>query len=363
LPVIRALGDRGEVRAARSPGDGPPRGIVKALYYPDRRVQFAAMQAMLRMPAGPVPVASTRIVELLRRFVAADPTPRALLLFAPIDKTMEIRAALKTAGFETKAVATTREAFQNLGRAAEYDVILLHHAGNAELPHALAQLRADADQGGLPLFLIADKDREAAFIRLAERYARTWVIKEVEAAAPDLKDTIERRIQETAGAKLTAEERKAYTHVALDTLWRMARGEITGYDIRPAEEPVARLVPNEDLGVQALEILGRLPGQMNQKRLAAIVLDPGLGKIRNTAARELNRHVQKHGLLIDRDQVQEMRQLYASAKEDPDLRGQLALVLSQLRPSATQTGARLQDFQPDPPAAPPKKEDKKDKEP
>jgi hypothetical protein len=38
-------------------------------------------------------------------------------------------------------------------------------------------------------------------------------------------------------------------------------------------------------------------------------------------------------------------------------------VLSQLRPSAVQTGARLQDFQPDPPAAPPKKVDKKDKEP
>ena len=48
LATIQALGARGEVRAARLSVHGPPRGIVKALYYPDRRVQFVAAQAMLR---------------------------------------------------------------------------------------------------------------------------------------------------------------------------------------------------------------------------------------------------------------------------------------------------------------------------
>ena len=68
-------------------------------------------------------------------------------------------------------------------------------------------------------------------------------------------------------------------------------------------------------------------------------------------------------LLVRGDQLTHIRELYGSPKEDPDLRAQLALVLGHLRPTAVQTGARLQDFQPDPPAAPPKKDEKKDKEP
>src|SRR5262249_39949250 len=83
LPTIKALGERGEVRAARPGTSGRPGPLVRALYYPDRRVQFAAAAALLRMPSSPTPVAAGRVVEVLRRFVASSPAPKALVAFAP----------------------------------------------------------------------------------------------------------------------------------------------------------------------------------------------------------------------------------------------------------------------------------------
>src|SRR5207237_1887067 len=50
LPLMQALGERGESRAARLSPGGAPMGITRGLYYPDRRVQFSAMYGMLNMP-------------------------------------------------------------------------------------------------------------------------------------------------------------------------------------------------------------------------------------------------------------------------------------------------------------------------
>ncbi len=70
LATVQALGERGETRAAKLAASGSPRGVIRALHYPDRRVQFAAVKAMLHMPSMPVPVASARMVDVLRRFLS-----------------------------------------------------------------------------------------------------------------------------------------------------------------------------------------------------------------------------------------------------------------------------------------------------
>ena len=100
LPLLHALGERGETRAARPISVGRAHGIVRALYYPDRRVQFTAMIAMLRMPANSLPaVASERIVELSRRFLASETAPKALIVYAPVGQEEGIRDTVKGLGF------------------------------------------------------------------------------------------------------------------------------------------------------------------------------------------------------------------------------------------------------------------------
>jgi hypothetical protein len=370
LPLIKALGERGEVRAARPGSTGTPGPLVRALYYPDRRVQFAAATALLRMPAEPAPVAAGRVVEVLRRFVAAAPAPKALIAFAPDLQAAALRKQVKAAGFEPVIARNLKEAFAALHQAADIDVILLHHAvPELELPYILSQLRADREGGLLPLLLVAPVKREAAYSRLEDRNRNVWVLSEAWLNNPaELKTRLEEALKlatapdavvraseqqrrwlredllKRKGQKLTDQERKQFATESLDALWKMARGQIKGYDYRAAEPAIVDALRNDDMAVPAIEILATLPGSHTQQRLADMVLDAKGGKRRVTAALALNRHVQKNGLALTNNQVALLRQLYASPGVDPNLRAQLAILTGSMRATAEQTGNRLYRF-------------------
>ena len=72
LPAVRALGEMDDVRAGL-PGDHGESALERALNYPDRRVQMAAADALLRIAGEPAPQTAGRMVEVWRRGLAADP--------------------------------------------------------------------------------------------------------------------------------------------------------------------------------------------------------------------------------------------------------------------------------------------------
>jgi hypothetical protein len=397
LGAVEALGERGEARLARAPGNAPPRGLVRALSYPDRRVQFAAARALLRMPNRPAPVASARVVDVLRRFVAADPVPKVLLVYTPADRSAELRKAVQEAGFQPEFAGNAKEAFEQLHRAADIDAILIHYtAPESELPYFLTQLRTDTDVGLLPVLLIAPPERlrpedketdvlsrqqfQNNLAQLADRHRNVWVIPEAAAATADqLKSQLENYLKlavlppalartSAAGsprpeqyardlkAQLSAAERKQYAREALNDLRRMTTGELTGYDVLPAESAVVQALRSDDLAVTAVEVLGRLPGAEPQQRLAAIVLDPKRGKLRVPAALELNRQAQKYGLVLsqalDAGRLQQLRAIADNPAEDAALRTQVALLVGRMGMSARESGVRLYQFTPEAPAPP-----------
>ncbi len=363
LPLIQALGERGETRAARLNSGGAPRGLVRALYDTDRRVQFAAALAMLRLPGTPVPVAGSRVVEVCSRFVASSDQPKALALFVPEAQKVTLRKELKAAGLNTVVSDSLKEAFDQLRVSADFDAIFLYHAvAGKELPFALAQLRADPDQGGLPIFVIVEgDDKERSVQRSLARYRNVFVLRAGELTAPeDLKSAVENGIKASQGAMLTQAERKMFSKVSLDILWRMARGEIRGYDLRPALDSLQTALRSPDDALLALEILGTIPGPEIQNRIAGIALDPQRGKLRIPAAVELNRHVQKFGLMLTRNQLDNVKAAQKTA-DDETLRGQYAILLGTLRTRPQQTGAQLFQFRPDPPMPKEKEKAKEEK--
>jgi hypothetical protein len=232
------------------------------------------------------------------------------------------------------------------------------------LPFTIAQIRGAADYGNLPIFILAPKGAEVALEKMAARHRHVKVVPEaILLMGDDLKNQIEDALRETAGAKLSAAERAEFAKVSMDYLWRMARNEIPGYDVRPAQRAVMAALRSPETATEALEILSRLPGAEPQSRLAGIVTDAGQDKLRLPAAMELNRHLQKFGLQLDRQQVAQIKQAYKEAG-DAQLKAQLAITLGAFGPSANLTGSRLIEFRPDSPAPqqpmpPEKKEEKK----
>ena len=178
LPAMEILGQRGELRAALPSESQPSRGITRALFYPNRRVQFAAVSAMMRLPYRPVPVGSQRIVELLRRFLTAEPISRSMVAMCPENDRSRIRKIFKKAGFDDLELRTQTldETFSRLSKSNDYDIIFVHPSVPVSMmPYVLTQLRRDQDLGRLPLIVFSKLENQAKLFKLCDRYPNTYV--------------------------------------------------------------------------------------------------------------------------------------------------------------------------------------------
>jgi hypothetical protein len=166
LAAVRALGDRAEKQAKRPASRGEP-GLVQALYYPDPRVQLAAVEALLRIPGPAAPKTTTRIVEILARAlsptVAARQGPKVLVAVADEDWRGKVRQAVETTGAHAVTAATGKEAMRELRQRADIQAILLDSTlPYPGLAHTLAQMRADVDVGKVPILLAAVPETRVA---------------------------------------------------------------------------------------------------------------------------------------------------------------------------------------------------------
>jgi len=356
LGTIKALGDLAEIRASRGRTQSEP-VLVRALYYPDRRVELAAAEALIRIPNKSGPPAVGRIVEILRRAAAAEPDdkakPKVLVGFFKDAIGQEVAGVVEKAGFTPVRVSTGREAMTRLGQAADIDVLLLDaNLPDPEMSVLLAQLQADANVGHLPIVLAAQRNGIEALRRHLERFRNISVITASQALDVEtLKLVLHEPNPDNASQPLTDAESKEQVEKALRLLARL----------RQVGQPISTLEPAADALVNALrypklssetmtdvlDTVGELPGQKAQRELAAFVVDAKQpAPLRLKAAGELVRHVQQYGLLLTPPQVDSVVQLYNAKATDAKLRDKVAPFLGSLRPDARKTGERLIEFNP-----------------
>jgi hypothetical protein len=389
LGAVRDLGERKEVRAVRPTGRRQP-PLVRALYYSDRRVQMAAAEAMLQIPDSAMTLATTRVVEVLRRAVAAEPElrqrPKVLIGYFNEDIRNRVVAVVTAAGYEAIAVGSGREMMQRLGQASDIALVLFEEElPNPGLAQLLAQLRADRFASQLPILLTsapprtdgsgrlpADPAQRSLLLGEAERreealrrYTAPWpnitvlpaaLVLDVRALQP----LIQARLGDPANPTLTIKEMKDYAERSIEHLARMARGEIAGYDATPTGPTVleavrtpSKLTPKGQSF--ALEVVARLKGEEAQTVLVNVLADATRSNaVRIAAANALVRSFQQFGTLVTRDQARVLTELYAQPKLDEVLKANVALVLGGLRPSARRSGDLLLQYQPPTPGAPPK---------
>jgi hypothetical protein len=405
LGATRALGALADVRALRPSGSDEP-ALLKALKYPDRRVQLTAADALLQIPGAPLTPAKTRIVEVLRRTAASAPVSKVLIADGNRDRGMLVADAVRKAGFEPVTALTGRDALRAVREAGDIDAILVDQGIlDPQLPNLIGQLRSDVDVGMVPILITeppapegkqaaldttpaglqrrrlaaeAAAREQAAFDQaddkikaLAKQYRRVDVIP----ATTDvntLKALIGERIGEDMGRPFTAAEkndpaatadrlkrliaeRKDHSDRALIWLSRLAKGEIGGYDVKPAADSLIAALRFATHGPEAtnavIEAVGRLPGAKAQTALADFVLDANRTPAqRAAAASQLVRHIQQHGRLINFVQIRDLEALARAADTDPTLKANAALLIGTLRPDTRTTGERLKAYSPAPPA-------------
>lgn len=365
LGAVRDLGERKEVRALRPLFRGQP-PLVRALYYPDRRVEMAAAEALLQIPDSAANLATTRVVEVLRRALAAEPEvrqrPKVLIGYFSEDMRNRVAAAVTTAGYDAVTVATGRELMMRLSQASDVALLLFdEELPNPGLAQLLGQLRADRFAAHLPILLTVTRD-EDRLRRNTARYANVTVIPAPLAIdAKSLQPFLRSRLSDSANPALSAKEMTDYAERSIEHLSRMARGEVAGYDVGPAGPAVvealrapSKLTPKGQ-GF-AIDIAARLRSEEAQTVLANVLVDAKrTTAVRIAAANALIRNIQQFSPLLTRAQVRGIAEMYADPKLEEVLKTQVAVVLGSLRPSARQSGDLLLQYQPPTPAAPPPK--------
>ena len=355
LPVIlaatRALGELADAKAAQPNGAEAP-VLLRALNYPDRRVQAAAADAILRLPRTVSPVATSRVVEVLRRLASLEGA-KVLLVDRNSDRAHAVAKALQGAGYQAVIASSGKGAMQRLTQAADLDAIMVDaDVADPQLNYLLPQFAADIDAARLPIVVTAAPARVGELEGRFGNIKNLVVIPETTDVAA-LKKTLTRQIEGAFVKPLSDSERKDTAALAMEWLGRIARGEVPGYDAHPAEFAILNGLKSKELANLAIPAVGSLPNPQAQHYLTRFLLDDSnVPALRAAAAVALTRSIQRLGLQLSRDEVAAIQALYESAA-DAKLKSNVAVVLGACRPNAKQSGQRLQQYQPSYTAAPP----------
>lgn len=182
LAAVRAIGERADSRAARpSPKPGAkdtgegnlrPALLVQAMDYPDPRVQFAAVDALLRIPGTivdgkdarlPVHGRNDDVVKILTGAVLADAPAegkqKVLLADPDSSRADGVSLVLQRLGYEVEAVTTGRQLMRRIQEKSDIDLVLLdRHIPNPLLGDLVAQLKADRRGKTIPTMILASPD-------------------------------------------------------------------------------------------------------------------------------------------------------------------------------------------------------------
>lgn len=153
--VIEVLGasGRSELLAPEAGRESP---LVVALGYPDRRVQVAALKAILALePTESFPGAS-RVVETMQYLLSSSGQPRVLVGHPRFDESSRIGALYGELGYEFDSAATGRALIRQASESADYELILISETiDGPNVQETVQTLRKDPRTARIPLGILA----------------------------------------------------------------------------------------------------------------------------------------------------------------------------------------------------------------
>ena len=234
-----------------------PSPLVKAVRNPDRRLRFAAADAVLKLkPAEPFAGASY-VTESLAFFAATTGTRRAIVA-GPINaESMRVAGYLEALGYQVDTAYTGRDLIRLAMACPDYELALVD-AGLQEpvVGKLLQQLRFDSRTADLPVGILAREDYldlakhmaesdrlAAAFPRPHNQETAAWQVARVaELAAPNA---------------VAAAERQRQAGEAMEWLVELTAGDRRVFQTPPLEEVVRSAVLTPDISPAAVAVLGQ----------------------------------------------------------------------------------------------------------
>ncbi len=325
-----------------------PHALIDALFAPDRRVQFAAAEALVKLDPTARFAGSSRVVPVLARFADGQETPRAIVVDGNAERASQVAGYLRGVGFDAQVAATGAQGFARAVESADVELIAVdpNFIGDSwKLADLLGNLKADVRTARIPVFLVGP-------LGLADRIAPAlesfpdarFLVTPAESAL--LKGELDRAFASLNVRPMTPGERVDYAKKAANLLAEIGRRPRSPFraDLPLAEPSLSLALNGPAAPTEAAAALADIPGGEAQRSLADVAIDTSrAAPIRAASAAQLARNVRRFGPRLQAPQ--ERRLVDELGQEaDPSLREALAAVVGALRPSPDASASRLSTY-------------------
>jgi CheY-like chemotaxis protein len=336
------LGERGDASVLYT-ASPQPAALADALGYPNRRVRFVALAAIMKLdPQTPFPGAS-RVPEALGYFATSASERRAVVAMPVGDHATTLAGRLASMGIEADAASRGASAVRLAQQSADLEMVLVDvDIDGPGIRDVLYALRNAPATGQVPIGLLATSERLDTAQRIAAEHQRVVAFPRPQADAA-LVELIERLNLVSGRASVPPAERAAMAGQALDWLGQLLAREHTLYDLQrqaPVVEAALYLPEMTERSVTALALLGTPASQRALVDFASHLSVPIAA--RQQAARAFAESVQRHGILLTEEEILRQYDRYnASESADAATQQVLSSLLDALESLRAAADARL----------------------
>ncbi len=255
--AAQILGDIGSSELLKH-GGATPSTLARAAHHADRRLRFAATEAIMKLhPTEPF-AGSSYVTEALGYFAGSYGVPRILIahpLSAEGGKLAGLAAAL---GYEADVATNGRQAYELAVESPDYELVLIHSAiARPAADELLAQLRRDRRTAMLPIGFIAPYDDQARVESFARRAGRAVAFLQPQNDA-EMKLLVSDVLAHAGRSHVAAQERAAEALAAIEWLVELGDTNQRVFDISQLEPSIVPLLYVPQVAGKALELLAEI---------------------------------------------------------------------------------------------------------
>jgi hypothetical protein len=326
--AAQILGDIGSVDLLAR-GGAQPSPLAHAANHADRRLRFAATDAILKLKPTEPFAGSSHVTEGLGFFAGSYGLPRILVAHPLSAEAGKVAGLARTLGYEADIATNGRQAFELAVASPDYELIFIHSAiDRPPADELLAQLRRDRRTAMLPVGFIAPVDRLERMQNFARRAGRSIALLQPQNEA-EMRILVGDVLAHAGRSYVTAAERKAEAIAALDWLVSLAQSPQKVFDAGPLEPSIVGLIYLPEVAPRVIELLGDMGTDKSQRALIELA-DTAAQPVamRKAAVAALARSVRRHGILLTTDEIIRQYDIFnTNAGQNPETHEVLGAVL------------------------------------
>jgi CheY-like chemotaxis protein len=291
--------------------------LVEAVYHPDRRLRYAAVDAILRLgPTQPYPGAS-QVLASLAYFAGTSGLPKAIVVDSRVQEASRLAGLLIGMGYDAEMFTDGRAARERLVALPDFELALVDlHLIRTNVDEWLQQLRRDHRTARLPVGVLTPQEDQILAQRIIEDDPLAMLFARPQDAA-GMEFQVHRLLATNLRA-VTLAERQHQATQSLGWLAKLAAQPGSFYTLRSTAPAVERALFVPELTVIAAPLVADLGTASGQRELIMLASRSTLPiEVRQAAAEAFARGVQRYGILLTNEEIVAQYDRYNLSEAEP----------------------------------------------